>query len=101
MARTSGGDNSQTWHSVIVVTRGNACPDALAVRNQRFLSKDAPTLPLKDCPHAGTCKCIYRHFSDRRDDARRSEDAIGVRTATPKTERRIGRGRRKSDHEIG
>ena len=31
----------------------------------RYLSKDAPRLPLRDCTESG-CTCRYRHYEDRR-----------------------------------
>ena len=99
MAQARGGKGKQPWHSVVIVTRANACTGALAARNQRFLSKDAPQLPLKDCPQASTCKCVYKHFLDRRDEPRRGNEATGMRTARPKAERRVARGRRKPDRE--
>jgi hypothetical protein len=67
-------------------------------RNQRFLSKDAPHLPLPDCPNAGKCLCHYRHYEDRRTNPRRSADmGGGLPSESPKTNRRQTRGRRAED----
>lgn len=85
------------WHAVSIVARGAACEQAMALRDRRFLSKEAPRLPLPGCPFGDRCKCRYRHHADRRVGPRRSVDATGVRSTRTTTERRAGRGRRASD----
>jgi hypothetical protein len=89
-----------SWHAVGILPRGKACEHALALAGTRFLSKDAPPLPLPDCPNGGSCTCVYQHFADRRQGPRRAaEMEDGMRGSRPNTERRIGRGRRKQDAE--
>jgi hypothetical protein len=88
----------EPWHAVSVLPRGNtACTHILALLNRRFLSGEAPRLPLKECPLASVCGCIYRHYADRREGPRRSGEETGFRSARPSVERRAGRGRRRGD----
>jgi len=87
----------EPWHAVSVVPRGEVCDHVLALKDTRFLSAEAPPLPLPDCPYASTCRCVYKHFADRRAGPRRNEELTGNRSGRPNVERRIGRGRRKTD----
>lgn len=82
-----------------IVPRGSACEEAVALREKRFLSKEAPRIPLGDCPRKAQCTCVYKHYVDRRAGPRRIEEREGVRMARPSTERRGGRGRRREDGE--
>ena len=50
--------------------QGQSCDVVLALRGQRFLSAEAPTLPLPDCD-AAQCSCTYGHYDDRRSSSRR------------------------------
>ncbi len=49
-----------------VIAAEGACDAARSLTNLRLLSADVPPLPLKTCDRPATCKCIYRHFDDRR-----------------------------------
>jgi len=62
------------WHAVSISGGSAACRAVKALGNQRFLSAEAPALPLPQCSSASTCKCIYRHWSDRRAILRRETD---------------------------
>jgi len=53
------------WHAVAIQPGPKRCAAVEALLGQRFLSKDAPHLPLKECTEAG-CACRYRHYEDRR-----------------------------------
>jgi len=99
MSQRSRKPRSQPWHAVSIVPRGAACNEAIALREKRFLSGEAPLLPLPGCPQQEQCSCIYKHYADRREGPRRSSETGGVRMARPPAERRIGRGRRKNDGE--
>ncbi len=67
-------------------------------RNARFLSKEAPRLPMVGCDHPETCECTYRHFEDRRNGLRRSAElGIAGMSSGPKGDRRQVRGRRAKD----
>jgi hypothetical protein len=86
---------SNPWHAVSVVPSEGACAKARSLARMRFLSKDAPPLPLESCD-ARTCRCHYRHHEDRRRLARRAADG-GSRRGGDRwsgLERRRGRDRR-------
>lgn len=80
----------------------NACAAAKALRERRFLPREAPITPLADCdsPH---CDCRYVHYADRRagDEDRRSISVAGAElyTRSGRPERRSLRapGRRAAD----
>jgi hypothetical protein len=73
------------------------CQAAEAVKGRRFLSTEAPILPLRECDVAA-CKCKYRHHEDRRGTPRRSEEAQGAGMRSRNgADRRNSRGRRETD----
>jgi len=86
--------NPNSWHAVEVVPRAHACAAALACKGKRFLSTEAPWLPLEDCDSA-QCRCKYRHYADRRGDLRRQEAKAAA--AVEQANRRSSRGRRATD----
>lgn len=97
----SAADSSQgrkEWHAVSIVTSNSPCEAAQALQNHRFLSKDAPRLPLADCSAPDACHCIYRHHADRRGKPRRSADRGGLPGSGNEVERRDQRGRRADDN---
>jgi hypothetical protein len=99
VTKTPGG-GKQPWHAVSVVGGLGACPIVEGLRDKRFLSDEAPRLPLSDCSSRWRCKCAYRHHVDRRAISRRETD--GGRFPSPRLgkERREGpqaRGRRADD----
>jgi hypothetical protein len=89
---------STPWHAVTVVTGPSCCEAARALPPTRYLSRDAPRLPLADCMSPGACSCSYKHFVDRRGLPRRKDDLSGLRRGLHSgTERRTVRGRREDD----
>lgn len=67
-------------------------------RHARYLSHEAPPLPLPQCPNRAGCRCVYRHFEDRRTGSRRTDDLKnGTKSETPPKNRRASRGRRARD----
>ena len=53
-----------------------ACRAAQLLHGHRFLSKDAPKLPLPECS-AERCSCTFSKLPDRRTDSRRfDQDAL-------------------------
>jgi len=55
------------WHAVSIQGgEGGRCEAARALAGRRFLSGDAPALPLPDCDRPDTCHCRYRKHGDRR-----------------------------------
>jgi hypothetical protein len=85
------------WNSVSIVCTSASCAAARALKGQRYLSADAPRLPLTDCTSPGACPCVYRKHPDRRAGPRREEEASGLRRSSPSPERRARRGRRSTD----
>jgi len=74
---------SARFHAVTVRPCLEACDAVQAMAGERFLSHEAPALPLKNCDQA-RCECIYRHFSDRRaqGDRRSGWDTFGAFSTT-------------------
>lgn len=68
------GNAPGKFRAVAIVPGARACQVAKRFAKHRFLVSDAPQPPLAGCEFAGTCTCVYRKFSDRRTDYRRSSD---------------------------
>jgi hypothetical protein len=84
------------FHAVSLKIRSDACGAAKALESDRFLSKDAPMLPLRDCDNPN-CQCKYEHHDDRRAGPRRDAE-VGLPSAPPEgDDRRSRRGRRVDD----
>lgn len=64
-------DARSSYHCVEVRTGVPACEVAQHLGNVRFLSKEAPSLPVSGCTEQN-CACSYIHHDDRRDDDRRN-----------------------------
>jgi hypothetical protein len=67
--RRSGFGASNPYHAVSIEPREKCCLAVESIQSQRFLSDDAPGLPLPDCS-VSDCRCKYIHFADRRSGAR-------------------------------
>lgn len=78
------------FHAVGVKLGQTCCQAALEIKGRRFLSAEAPKLPLKTCDAA--CGCVYVHYEDRRSGADRRLRASGNRL-----DRRHSGGRRATD----
>jgi hypothetical protein len=61
------------YHSVSITAGTAACAAARECAGRRWLSADAPKLPLEGC-RASECTCRFRHHDDRRIGSRRAED---------------------------
>jgi hypothetical protein len=92
------------WHAVGISPGAPACQACQFMKSARFLSSDAPLLPLQGCTQPKTCSCRYRHFSDRRTGPRRSAERELYQSALARhaetvleRERRVSKGRRASD----
>lgn len=93
-AARQGPRNS--YHCVEVRSGSTACKAARDLANVRFLSDQAPRLPVSGCT-AQKCTCSFIHHEDRRDDDRRHP--YGQWAAVPPGiggERRSRTERRKS-----
>lgn len=90
---------AQSYHAVSIAPAGGCCEAALKLEGKRFLSREAPKLPLKACDKA-VCQCRYEHHQDRRKKPRRARD-YGVSIAGwedgPEMRKKNVRGRRKTD----
>jgi hypothetical protein len=58
---------SNPWHAVTILPGPRRCAAAGRVLGQRYLSSEAPPLPLNECTEPD-CRCRYRHHDDRRFD---------------------------------
>jgi hypothetical protein len=88
------------FRGVEVLATGDACPAARALQGLRLLTAEAPRqLPLPDCDRPSACRCIYRHFDDRRQGPRREDEQDDIPLAHLGPERRRWRGRRESDYD--
>jgi hypothetical protein len=83
---------------VIVVLQTSSCAAAALCRNTRYLSREAPRLPLPACPTPDECPCKFKHFQDRRNGPRRNAD-MGSGSAKPPIDKRKTRGRRSRDKQ--
>src|ERR1700722_19091205 len=86
------------WHAVSIHLGSTSCVPARTLSAVRFLSPEAPRLPLKECPARESCVCGYKHHEDRRGQARRKEDRTGLRRLIAgDQERRTRQDRRSTD----
>lgn len=86
------------FHAVEIYCTKNACQAAKDTRGERYLSAEAPLLPLEQCDRRDRCQCCYTHYEDRRFDTRRSADAdLPSQSDSERVERRHGKGRRVED----
>jgi hypothetical protein len=86
------------YHAVSVVPGLFGCGESKKVEGVRFLSKEAPSLPFKNCD-SEQCTCRYQHHADRRQGDRRHRDFWSQDRNWQGSERRetAGRGRRSTD----
>jgi hypothetical protein len=88
------------WHAVSIVSSTACCATAIVLLGTRFLSKEAPRLPLKGCLMDSDCRCAYQHHEDRRVLSRRAPDLWNpAHTRYVVEERRRQRGRRSADRK--
>ena len=62
--------SAHPYHCVAIHHQDGACAAAKRLSGQRFLSKEAPSIPLPACD-AASCHCRYLHFADRRQNGER------------------------------
>ena len=63
--------SASKYHAVSIRTAGRSCTAAISMEGQRFLSNEAPSLPLADCDRPDQCKCRFAHYKDRRSGGER------------------------------
>ncbi|MCH8930281.1 MAG: hypothetical protein IIA98_05115 [Proteobacteria bacterium] len=93
------GTPAGPYHSVTIKTMPRSCVTAKALKGIRFLSIEAPALPLEDCD-VGSCDCQYQHHADRRSGLRRSEEMGGPKIPSVSGEKRKERDRRSTAEVI-
>ncbi len=91
-----------TFHAVSIE---GECSSARALKERRFLVRQAPTLPLPGC-NRSTCQCKYLHYEDRRSSMQPDRRSIATTRSEHyilqgNTERRTKRGRRTDDMSYG
>jgi hypothetical protein len=84
------------YHAVSIIPGEDACPAAYRFTGHRFLSRQAPPLPLPTCD-AFQCTCKFKHHKDRRAGPRRRSDIGLMPGAYAGSDRRGPRGRRVDD----
>jgi hypothetical protein len=85
---------TQLFHGIEVVPGAEACQAARAILGHRYLSDEAPRLPLESCSKPRVCRCVYRHYRDRRTDIRRESD-VGLPVRDVPQEQRLRAGGRR------
>jgi hypothetical protein len=87
-----------SYHAVTIAVGARSCAGAQALQEKRFLSREAPKLPLATCDLL-KCECRYTHHADRRRGPRRAREMGVALDAYADEEKRGGpkRGRRKND----
>lgn len=88
------------WHAVSIECPRQGCAPAQRLVGRRFLSGQAPKLPLVSCSNPMGCRCVYKHHDDRRAGSRRILDnsaSLRSSAAFIGEDRRSARGRRATD----
>jgi hypothetical protein len=85
-----------SYHAVTIATGARCCSAAEALREQRFLSREAPKLPLANCDVL-QCECRYAHHDDRRRGPRRAREMGVALDGYEGAEKRRRPKRRKGD----
>ena len=91
--------HSSAYEAVSIHSYKDKCPAVASLAGQRFLSSEAPSIPLESCS-SETCHCVYMHHSDRRTGTDRRghhQSADGYTVIPGQPNRRKTRGRRASD----
>jgi hypothetical protein len=85
------------FRAVAIVPVASSCKPAKRLRGKRFLTREAPRIPLSTCPDPANCACRYRKYADRRADDRR--DIVSSGRWYTGVERRQSNGRRADDQQ--
>ena len=85
---------ARKFHGVSLRSGPHACAAVQALAGQRFLSDEAPPLPLSACDQQ-KCQCAYSHHANRRDqeDRRSGWGTFGGFTPTVPGGNRRGKSR--------
>lgn len=87
------------YHCVEILIPYDACDAVVDLHGKRFLSAEAPKIPLPGCGQS--CGCRFKHHNDRRHEERRDPfSASALHTIySEQKNRRLGGDRRRSAHE--
>jgi hypothetical protein len=96
-APQSAAKPANPYQAVAIIACKDACPAARQIAGRKFLARSAPRLPLQGCTRSGTCTCRFEKHQDRRSTEQREPYADARGIAYPGVEKRLTRGRRKSD----
>ena len=91
--------SDRRWHAVSVKPAPGACNAAVSGKSRRWLSREAPMLPLPGCTQPDTCRCTYAHHDDRRSGGRRAEEMDAFIQRPPVVNERRSRGNRRSSDQ--
>lgn len=85
---------ARRFHGISLKPGRQACPAIQGLTGQRYLSAEAPALPLPGCDQQ-KCQCVYSHHGDRRDpeERRTGWGTFGGFTLTLSEGNRRGKGR--------
>lgn len=83
-------DPARDFRAVEILACERSCVSAKEWHGATFLWRQAPRLPLQDCPASAACSCSYRKHSDRRqlEDRRRAPLAYRHAERRSRTDRR-------------
>jgi hypothetical protein len=100
VARKTEEPTTTTYHAVEIRCGKASCQAAQDSQRERFLSTEAPLLPLSQCDRPDQCDCRYQHYKDRRGGPRRrSEQGMSDMTDHERLERRYKNDRRAQDDD--
>jgi len=88
--------NSPYATTSIGFSDSSACDAVRKLAGRRFLSADAPSIPVRQCG-MGACQCRYKHHADRRSGPTDRRAALGLTVAGGTLGDPSRHGRRKSD----
>ena len=96
-ASTESGADTR-WRAVKIVPGLICCGEVAAMRDEVFLSRQSPALPLDTCTEKD-CRCKYLHLEDRRSGQDRRVQLGELDNYLPlnQGERRRSEGRRAAD----
>jgi hypothetical protein len=92
--------NPHPFHAVSVQPGLMSCPSSRRLRNVRFLSKAAPSIPLPGCDMVKECTCHFAKHNDRRHGDRRLFGTLPDSRFYSGNDRRRSGGRRSTDPKL-
>ena len=97
-ARKADKTRVSPFHAVEIRGTKDACQAVQDAHGERYLSAEAPPLPLGQCDRPDRCQCRYQHYEDRRGNSRRGgESGLTAQQDAERVEQRNLQGRRADD----